>query len=314
MDPLRGSGYFINQQDLNLITIEINKQIKEQKSNTLDKDNYIVVPVHIVSSESAAGAIRVGIDRPKHVIGFQDPFSIGPLWSLHERIGQSYRKDWFYDHINFEDQDDYQYCNKFANTLLEIDDISEQAPVFIWTANNAEEQIGLRYILYLLRNKANNIYIINSTDSYTEDIMPDHSRELISHTSQVQPIDLKVLFERNKAKNLLPHHKKEQFIKDWENLSQSKEVLRIWNQEEILNVSENYYDEQIIHIIETLHKNQERKDFIKTVIVIAEFMDNSNELVNVFYLEYRIRELIYNGKLELKGVPKSMRHYSVKLK
>jgi hypothetical protein len=32
------------------------------------------------------------------------------------------------------------------------------------------------------------------------------------------------------------------------------------------------------------------------------------------YLEYRLRHLIYNGILELKGIPKSMRHYSVKLR
>jgi hypothetical protein len=32
------------------------------------------------------------------------------------------------------------------------------------------------------------------------------------------------------------------------------------------------------------------------------------------FLEYRIRHLVYTGVLELKGIPKSMRHYSVKLR
>ncbi|WHY67808.1 DUF3658 domain-containing protein [Neobacillus sp. SuZ13] len=32
------------------------------------------------------------------------------------------------------------------------------------------------------------------------------------------------------------------------------------------------------------------------------------------YIEYRIRYLIYKGFLELKGIPRSMRHYRVKLR
>ncbi|ULT59810.1 DUF3658 domain-containing protein [Neobacillus drentensis] len=35
-------------------------------------------------------------------------------------------------------------------------------------------------------------------------------------------------------------------------------------------------------------------------------------MINAFFLEYRIRYLIYSRFLELKGIPKSMRHYSVK--
>jgi len=31
------------------------------------------------------------------------------------------------------------------------------------------------------------------------------------------------------------------------------------------------------------------------------------------FLEYRIRELVYNGVLEIKGIPKDMRSYSVRL-
>ncbi|WP_238323482.1 DUF3658 domain-containing protein [Planococcus antarcticus] len=30
-------------------------------------------------------------------------------------------------------------------------------------------------------------------------------------------------------------------------------------------------------------------------------------------MEYRIRYLVYNGTFEIKGIPKSMRHYRVKL-
>jgi len=58
--------------------------------------------------------------------------------------------------------------------------------------------------------------------------------------------------------------------------------------------------------MEMLHRKQEKKDFIKAGMVIGEVLSGTNELINAFFLEYRIRHLIYSGVLELKGIPKSM--------
>lgn len=66
---------------------EINKHI--QKNRHLKGVGNQIGAVHIVNSESAAGSLRVGLERPKTVIGFPDSFSIGPLWKLDEKIGQS---------------------------------------------------------------------------------------------------------------------------------------------------------------------------------------------------------------------------------
>jgi len=37
-----------------------------------------------------------------------------------------------------------------------------------------------------------------------------------------------------------------------------------------------------------------------------------DEFVGIFFLEYRIRHLIYSGMLELKGIPKSLWNYSIR--
>ncbi|MBD8070143.1 DUF1835 domain-containing protein [Bacillus sp. PS06] len=312
-EPLSGYGYFINQDDLHLMTIEINKYIKKKKVNSQQIDPQ-PMPVHLVTSESAAGALRVGLDRPKHVIGFQDSFAIGPLWKLDETIGQSHRNEWFYDHINLEQPNDYEFQNQFSKSLLEIDDIREQDPIYIWTGNNVEEQIGIRFILYLLRNKTNDCYIINSTDSYISNIKPMPINGHIYYTSQIKPNDLNFLFKQNQKINPLSQQDKEKYVDEWENLSQSTLVLRILSQGEIMNVSEDYYDDQILELIKGLKANQDSNHFVKTGAVIAEFLNISKMPVNPFYLEYRIRDMVYNGRLELKGVPRSMRHYSVRLK
>lgn len=162
------------------------------------------MPVHIVSSESAAGSLRVGLDWPKVVIGFPDSFSIGPLYNLHEKEGQTIRFEWIYEHINYE-QDDYIYENKYSNTVREIDDIPGQFPIYIWYGNNVDEQIGLRFLLFLLRDKANDIFLLNSTELYAKYITSQGENRKISYTSQIESNDLRILFEKEGRTSLYPN-------------------------------------------------------------------------------------------------------------
>ena len=317
-NPLEGRGYFIKQDDLNIMVEEINKYIQKYRhlltfSACTDEVAYKAGAVHIVSSESAAGSLRVGLERPKVVIGFPDSFSIGPLGKLDGKVGQTFRNEWLYEHINYEN-DDYEYENKFANTLREIEDIPGQIPIYIWYGNNADEQTGLRFLLYLLRDKSNDVYLMNSTELYERYITPKVKGQRISHTGHIEPRDLRFLFEKNNKNQPLSEQERIQFHREWISLSQTKEVLRLWMNHEIIGVNENHYDPLIINTIEMLHHEQEKKDFIMTGMVIGEILSGMNGLINAFFLEYRIRHLIYSGVLELKGIPKSMRHYSVKLR
>ncbi|MCC3355640.1 DUF1835 domain-containing protein [Bacillus sp. REN16] len=316
--PLEGKGYLMQQSDMTLMVEKINKYIQKYRqlhtfSAGFDEAGYKTSTVHLVSSESAAGILRVGLERPKVVIGFPDSLSIGPLWKLDEKVGQTFRNEWLYEHINYEG-DDYEYENKFANALREIEDIPGQNPIYIWYGNNADEQIGLRFLLYLLRNKTNVIYLINSTELYERYIAPNLNGQTVLHTGHIEPEDLRWLYEKNSKSQSLSDQDINQYHKEWISLSQSKEVLRLWRDHEIAEVNENNYDPLIIKTIEMLHHGQESKDFIKAGMVIGEILSGTNESINAFFLEYRIRHLIYSGVLELKGIPKSMRHYGVKLR
>ncbi|KEK10556.1 hypothetical protein VO178_11195 [Lysinibacillus fusiformis] len=61
-----------------------------------------------------------------------------------------------------------------------------------------------------------------------------------------------------------------------------------------------------------MHQEQEYVDFIQTRTFLLELVTRMEEPPNIFYLEYRIRYLVYNGTLALKGIPKSIWHYYVK--
>ncbi|WP_243355494.1 DUF1835 domain-containing protein [Bacillus litorisediminis] len=307
--PDEGRAFYLNQDDMNKMVEEINKHI--QKYRHLNGLGNQLGAVHIVTSESAAGSLRVGLERPKTVIGFPDSFSIGPLWKLHEKIGQSNRNEWLFENINYE-QEDYEYENKYTNTLREIEDIANHVPIYIWYGNNADEQTGLRFFLYLLRDKTNEIFLINGTE-LNERFCATEEDQSFLHTSQIEPKKLRIIYENNKEEKPLSDQKRNQFHKEWETLSQTKEVLRLWKNNQIKGVPEYHYDPLIIETIEKLHHKQGIKDFIQTGSVIGEIVKQMNAYINIFFLEYRIRHLVYSGVLALKGIPKSMRHYSVKL-
>lgn len=75
---------------------------------------------------------------------------------------------------------------------------------------------------------------------------------------------------------------------------------------------EDYYDSFILKTIGKMHQKHENIDFIRAGRLIGEILHQMDEIVGDVYFEYRLRDLIYSGVLELKGIPKSMRQYSVK--
>ncbi|TKC18938.1 DUF1835 domain-containing protein [Robertmurraya kyonggiensis] len=296
--PLEGRGYFVNQEGLSVMVKAINKVI--QKNRVVIES----IPVHVVSTESAAGSLRFGLPRPRMVIGYPDSLANGPILNLHTEVGLSYRIEWLYENINSE-QEDHLFENQIMNTLREIEDIALDAPVYIWYGNNAMEQVGLRFFLYQLREKNNKIFLINSTE------FNENAVEPVFYTSQMETDDLRVIFEKDKKP--LTEKERAQYQKEWEQLSETKEVLRIWEDSQIKSVPEDYYDSFIIETLRNMHIQQDQKDFIKTGSLIGEILD-SHIQIDIFFLEYRIRHLVYNGVFELKGIPKSMRHYRVKIR
>lgn len=308
--PIEGSSLFLNQRDVDKIAGEINKHIQENRQRKTGGNQ--AIPVHIVTSESAAGSLRAGLDRPKTVIGFPDAFSIGPLWKLPEQKGMDLRMEWLFDNIN-SGQEDYEYERKFKNAVLQIEDIAPDVPVYIWYGENAEEQTALRFYLYLLRNKKNRVFLMNTMELYEKYIAIGDGAAYF-HTGFLNAEKLKLFFENEKMAELLTEEKREYYHKEWAALSGTKEVLRIWEDGQIQSAPEDYYDSLIIESLEKLHQQQEYKDFILTAQVIGGIVAELQEFVDSFYLEYRVRELLYSGVIEVKGIPKSMRHYWIKLR
>jgi hypothetical protein len=294
--------YVLHDRILGVIKKGINKYQREYEA------------IHIVCGESAAGSLRVGLGRENKVIGFPDFFAVGPIWELHQEDGRNRRYEWLRDHLNY--QDDFiedEYKRRFLDTLSEIDAIPEQVPIVIWTGENANEQTGVCYLLYLFKGKTNPIYLINTTIAYQELFNTSEYQYFYFHTGEVAPDKLKVIYQE-KLSQPLSIQERIQLEEKWLSLSDSKGVVRIWENNNIITVNEDYFDEMIVTAAQHLHSKQQEKDFMKSARVIGEVLGHIDNHVGDTFLEYRLRSLIYKGIFEIKGIPKGMRYYSVKLR
>ncbi|MFD1336601.1 DUF1835 domain-containing protein [Oceanobacillus iheyensis] len=270
--------------------------------------------VHIIFGESPAGSLKVGLHRHENkVICFPDFLAIGPIYRLHEESGFNERYEWLISRLNFENNYLEEYFVRFKTSIKEIHSISNEVPIVVWTAENANEQIGLRFFTYLLGDKPNDVYILNTTLGFHELYDPDDVEYVIRHSGEINSTQFRTIFEEQLGKPLTMEERK-QYVNEWMTLSDSKKVLRIWKSSKVKEVEENYFDSFIINSLRNLHNEQNKIDFMKAAKLIGEVYGQLDEPLSDTFIEYRIRELIDQGNFEIKGTPKNMRSYSVKLR
>jgi hypothetical protein len=290
---------------------------KKNQAN-IDKNTHCKA-VHIVFSDSPAGSLRIvlkelGLQDEEKVITFSDIFSVGPVWRLHEKTGLSNRYEWLKKHINIDDEIIDNYQDEFNNTISEIKAVPKDAPIIIWIGENAHEQTALRYVLYLLKEKTNDIFVMDTTSKYKSQFAIPETDVFPLYTGETSHDKLRLIYEKNRKSNSLTQKEREKFEKEWEQLSANQEVLRIWENKRIQNVNQTYYDDYIINTARKIHIERKNNEFIKSARLIGEVMGHLNQYIGDQFFEYRVRYLIVNGIFEIEGVPKAMRYYSVKLK
>ncbi|WP_404431347.1 DUF1835 domain-containing protein [Sutcliffiella horikoshii] len=262
--------------------------------------------IHIAGSESTAGSLKVGLERNHKVIGFWEMFDIGPLGDSSER------EEWLQDHINiFEDSLEEEFRNNFRKAIDELNHIPPNIPVALWTADNAHEQIFHRYILHHLRNIENQVVLINATKGYGK--LPHTNQFKPFHSGEIMPEGLKVIL-KTESENILSLNARNQLSDEWLQLKETKNLLRIWKNGKIQGVREDYIDQELLHCAQKVQKDFAENEFVKAARIIGEMHGQLEGKFNTAFLEYRLRTLAYEGYFNLKGIPKSMRHYSVRLR
>ncbi len=313
-----GNGYS-EQQFFSDIKKSYNDLLEYGKNKANDDQDAQYEATHIVFGYSPMGSLRAALkelelNQKEKIITFADLFSIGPTWQLHDVQGMDHRYEWLRTHINIDDEVLSNYQGNFERTILNIDQIPTHHPIIIWAGENAHEQTGLRYVLHLLKGKTNDIMIINTNEAYKNYFERPEIDFTPRSTGELSPEQLKQIYENEKNGNTLTQSERKTLEQQWEQLSEEKEVLRIWQDHKIMSVSETFYDEYIIQTVKKSHSKRKNNDFIKSARIIGEVIGHLDQYVGDQFIEYRVRRLIVDGIFDMEGVPKAMRYYSIKIR
>lgn len=134
------------------------------------------------------------------------------------------------------------------------------------------------------------------------------------HAGEIPPEKLQTVFGETEESGSIACETRQLLECEWLSLATHHEVLRIWDGERIQSVDERFFDSYLLETVEKLHTYRSNNDFIKAARVIGEAIGYCVQYISDSYFEYRLRQLIYNGSLEIKGVPRAMRFYSVRRK
>lgn len=264
--------------------------------------------IHIVFGDAASGSLKQALHTsPKEtILNVADLFSIGPLWQLHTAEGIRHRYDWLQTHLNLEEAAFVAYEEKFARSIQRLQNISDDQNIVIWYGDNAHEQTALRFILYVLRNKVNTIALMNCHAAYIQHFHRDDTR----HMGEMASEQLKEMYAQKQNLHVLTTAERHDFERQWHSLSEQRDVLRIWEQDAITPVPENYYDAYIVETVRPYNK----RGFVKCARIVGEVIGHVPQHIGTYFIEYRIMRLIVDGLLDMEGVPSAMHRYSVKMK
>ncbi|WP_410985850.1 DUF1835 domain-containing protein [Bacillus paranthracis] len=268
--------------------------------------------IHIAFDDSTAGCLKHMLSQEERleemVIAFSEFFSIGPIHKLHMNKWQLARQEWLVNNLNaYENYFEEEYLPRFLETMKELYAIPSETPITIWKADNAHEHVGLCFVMAQLKDKKS-IRVMNTSEASKEILKLEY---VIRGTGELPPESLALIQKSFVKLPYLTVENRLQFEHEWDSLSKSTGFLRVWTDNEVRSVQENYFDQFIIECAKSIGADQE---FLKAPRVIGEALGLVEQSVGDTFLEYRLKELIKQEVFEFEGSLDEMRFYSVKLR
>lgn len=275
--------------------------------------------VHILCGDSFGGSMKqvlkeFGWTDTHKLIILRENYAIGPLDQLDTPVGRKLRSDWFRQHIHeyFTVSDE---CEREYTELLDnLEQISEQAQIVIWTGSNASEQAGQRLAVHLLGNRQNEIIVLDAGAICEKLFNQPHAFINYCHSGEIPSDKLREALLRIDGGNRLTATDIARLSQGWLTISGQSGVLRIWREDALLEVPADYYDSYLLEKLDSLEPPPGNDGFLKSARLVGEAIGYCEQYIGDAYFEHRVRELIYSGVLEIKGVPTAMRFYSIRRK
>lgn len=270
-----------------------------------------VIVIHVVFGDSATGSLKHAFrGQNLKIIGFPIDFSIGPITNIHENSGIKSYFTWL----------EYTFQTVWGNfgnnqtvykqSLQKLLDIKDGEQVTIWTCENATEQIGLRIICSLLKEKQVELNVVNTYKAMLNYAKHRDVRSEIRYTGEFSAEQLASFYKLSICH--ISEDMKRSLGQDAEKLLQSTSIVRSWKQGEIIHELEARDDSFIMECVRRLHNENQNIDFLNATRVIGEVIGLSEHVLSDAWIECRVRSLILSGQLAYKGNLQSMRMYKIK--
>jgi len=261
--------------------------------------------VHIAFGDSAAGTLKYYFAHNKNeyngeVISFREDLSVGQLHEIDTEKGLKKRIKLFEKMFKEVFIDDYfeDFEKEFMDTYEMVKTITQDKRIVIWHGENTANQVGIRYLIALLRNRE--LYEVNVSESYISDYNSNIYKPRCLAECVPEEIHHLIL-----TINKLEQERCNYLMNDWDVLRTSKEYLRILKDNKIVGVDESFYDHDIL--------SNCTFNFKKAASVIGKTMGESVQLVGDTFIDYRVRKLIESGKVEYQGRLETMRDFEIRL-
>ncbi|MEI0735435.1 DUF3658 domain-containing protein [Paenibacillus sp. JTLBN-2024] len=98
----------------------------------------------------------------------------------------------------------------------------------------------------------------------------------------------------------IPGETRRQLEDKWLKLSGRHETLRLWEDDDLRSVGVDYLDAYLLRTVEELQHRLPEHEFIKAARVIGQAIGMWDDYIGDVFFEYRLRHLIYEGRLEIK--------------
>lgn len=299
---------------------ELDENRNRGKAQQQALDAQKIREIHITIGESPLGSIKVAMGnipgRPeRRFYSMNDYYAIGPLGDLADKMVVQRRHLWLLERLYMSEHG--SYAVKGVDELLRlnkvISSIDEETRIIIWYANNAHERTGLLYAIHLLRDRKSPLYLIETSSLYQQLFNRPNIQYDVLRTGEIVSEKLLAMWHHRVNDEPLSSAERQRMEQEWLSLAKEPGLLRLMMDGMIQSVPEDGIDEFIMQKVRELTLTRQSGEFINAARVVGEVLGYLEQAVGDAFIEYRVRQLVLQGQLDMEGMPHAMRHYSVRL-
>ncbi len=238
-----------------------------------------------------------------HLACLDDNLSVGPVCDLYSIEDTQKRKDWLRSTFGYMSYSDkiINAVEKDIETVKTIIENSEKFDkIFLWTGYNSSEIISTARLLYHLSKINKSIFIVNYPNIPVKSI---HGKiiypKALGQTAIFQVKEIAKHFELIEEKELW------KWETLWGKVISENALLRV------IDKDGRIHQKDVAYFDTFLESNCNNK-FQKSAWVVAHTLIDIDFGVNDNYLNWRLKQLSLQGKIETQGKLKDLRDYEVK--